>query len=198
MRLPTKAKDGSFGSALGKSITSSLVQPVGFSEMEKYLQLCGSCWCTPAPQWQKCKESEVKEPEVKCGICGANYLKALCGSPAAARNPAWEINHILWKFLTSPDRLRGTSMFRIAMLVLNKQEERPFISNSFQTTKIFFLCASQIAFSTELWRGQHTAHTHQGTLSRPRPMAAFHGCKKTDVTTQRWEIKYGSTSICSD
>lgn len=77
------------------------------------------------------------------------------------------------------------------MLVLNKQEERSFISNSFQTTRIFLLCASQIVFPTELWRGQHTAHTHQCTLSRPGPMAASpwlqeNWCDNTEVRNKIW------------
>lgn len=37
----------------------------GIQCLEKYLCLCGNWWCSPAPQWQKCWESEVKEPNME-------------------------------------------------------------------------------------------------------------------------------------
>lgn len=163
----------------------------------RWKNTCGCVGAADAPQLlngKKCRESEVKEPSM---VFVEQSVGTLCGSPAAARNPAWEINHILWKFLTSPDQLRVTSVFRIAILVLNKQEEGPFISNSFQTTRMFFLCVSQIAFPTELWRGHYTAHTHWCTLSSPGPMAASPWLQASCVTAQSWEIKYGSMSVCS-
>lgn len=124
-------------------------------------------------------------------------LKALCGSPAAARKPAWKINHILWKFSTFLGQMTGTSVFRIAMLFLNKQEERPFISNYFQTTRIFFCSVCLRLLSPQSYgEGSTQPIPISAHWAGQGPWQWFHGCKQTDLKTQRWEIKYVSMSVC--
>lgn len=67
-------------------------------------------------------------------------------------------------------------MFRIAKLFLNKQEERPFISNSFQTARVFFsLCVPDCFPHRAMEGAAHSpypsVHTEQAGAHGSIPMA---------------------------
>lgn len=92
-----------------------------------------------------------------------------------------------------PNKLRGTSMFRIAMLFLNKKR-RPFTSHPFQTTRTFSPCLLDCfpkrAVEMVVRSPCPSAGTKQARVRGSIPMAA----SRLMATAQGWEIKYISES----
>lgn len=126
MRLPTKGKRCIFWKHTRREHHLHLGETSGIQHDGKIPAAVWELVMHPSFSMAKILSQRLKNP---IWSLWSKVSQGILWLPAAASDPAWKINHILWKFLTFPDRLRGTSMFRIAMLFLNKQEERPFISN---------------------------------------------------------------------